>query len=65
LIAIGVLGVIGFIIAGVLYLTSAGNDKRIEKAKSAMVSCVIGVLVGLAGFVALRFAANLLNRDEF
>jgi hypothetical protein len=65
LIAMGIVSLIGFIVSGLLYFSSAGNDKRMEKAKSAMVACIIGVIVGLSGFVAIRLAANILNRDEF
>lgn len=61
LIAIGVAGVIGFAIAGILYLTAAGNDDQIKKAKSAMMASILGVIVALAGVVALQFAMNLLD----
>lgn len=58
---VGFLGIIGFAIAGILYLTAAGDDDRISKAKNAMLYSIIGVIVAIAGVVALRFAANLLN----
>jgi multisubunit Na+/H+ antiporter MnhB subunit len=59
--AIGLIGIIGFAIAGILYLTAAGDDDRISKAKNAMMYSIIGVLVALAGVVALTFARNLLG----
>ncbi|HRZ95738.1 MAG TPA: hypothetical protein P5262_04225 [Candidatus Moranbacteria bacterium] len=58
---VGFLGIIGFAIAGILYLTAAGDDDRITKAKNAMLYSIIGVIVAIAGVVALRFAANLLS----
>jgi hypothetical protein len=61
--AIGLVGIIGFAIAGILYLTAAGDDDRISKAKNAMLYSIIGVLVALAGVVALTFARNLLGGD--
>jgi protein-S-isoprenylcysteine O-methyltransferase Ste14 len=61
LMVIGIVGVIGFAIAGILYLTSAGDESRIETAKKAMLYSIVGVIVALAGVVALRFAQNLLG----
>ncbi len=59
--AIGIAGVIGFAIAGILYLTAAGNEDRIKSAKSAMVASIIGVLVAIAGVVALKAATGILG----
>jgi hypothetical protein len=57
---VGFLGIVGFAIAGILYLTSAGDDDRITKAKNAMIYSIIGVVVAIVGVVALKFAYNLL-----
>ena len=65
LLIIGVVGVIGFAIAGILYLTSAGDEERIEKAKQAMLYSIIGVIVALAGVVALKAAAAMLGGMTF
>lgn len=61
LIFIGILGVIGFVIAGILYLTAAGDEDRIKTAKSAMIYSIIGVIVALLGIVILRAAAGFLG----
>jgi hypothetical protein len=61
---VGFLGVIGFAIAGILYLTAAGDDDRISKAKNAMLYSIIGVIVAIAGVVALQFAGNLLDANN-
>lgn len=58
---VGVVGVIGFAIAGILYLTAAGDEERINKAKNAMLYSIIGVIVALAGLVALQFAKGMLG----
>lgn len=57
---IGVIAIIAFLIAGVLYLTSAGNDDMTKKAKSAMVAAITGVIVALIGLVVLRFVNSWL-----
>lgn len=45
--------VIGWIIAGILYLTAAGEPSKLGIAKNALVACVIGtILVGVAKVAA-------------
>lgn len=61
---VGIVGVIGFAIAGILYLTAAGDDSKIGTAKNAMLYSIIGVIVALAGLVALQFANGLLGAQS-
>lgn len=42
-IGIGILGVIGIVIAGIQYLTGGGNEEKIRKAKRRLFELVIGV----------------------
>ena len=65
LIIIGIVSIIGFIIAGILYLTSAGDETQAGKAKKAMLYSIIGVIVGLSGLVMLNAAFNLLDAGTF
>lgn len=58
---VGILAVIGFVIAGILYLTAAGSDDRIATAKSALLYSIIGIIVALGGLVAILFAQSLLS----
>jgi hypothetical protein len=57
----GIIAVIGFVISGILYLTSAGNDDQITKAKSAMTWSIVGVIVGLMGIVVLNAIGSWLS----
>jgi hypothetical protein len=61
---VGIVGVIGFCIAGILYLTAAGDETRIGTAKTAMMYSIIGVIVALAGLVALQVANSLLGAQS-
>lgn len=61
LLMVGVIGVIGFAIAGILYLTAAGDDTAIERAKSAMMYSIIGVIVAIVGVVAITAVQNMLG----
>lgn len=51
---LGFIAVIGFVISGILYLTAAGNESQIEKAKSAMTYSIVGVIVALMGWVIIQ-----------
>ncbi len=58
---LGFFGIIGFVISGILYLTSAGNDDQISTAKNAMKYSIIGVIVALLGFVIIKAVDTLLT----
>lgn len=61
LIVVGILGVIGFVIAGILYLTAAGDEDQIEKGKHAMIYSIIGVIVALLGVIIIKAAQGFLG----
>jgi len=58
---VGFIGVIGFAISGILYLTAAGSEDRIEKAKKAMTWSIIGVIVALMGYVIIQAVDAMLR----
>ncbi|QQS61721.1 MAG: hypothetical protein IPN70_02210 [Candidatus Moraniibacteriota bacterium] len=63
---LGFVAVIAFVISGLIYLTSGGNEDRASTAKNAMVYAIIGVVVALLGLIILNAAnAWLLNSNEF
>ncbi len=53
---IGFLAIIGFVISGILYLTAAGDEDQISKAKNAMVYSIVGVIVAMLGLVIFSAA---------
>lgn len=50
----GFFGIAGFVISGIQYLVSAGNEKGIETAKRNMKWSLVGVVVGISGMVIIR-----------
>jgi hypothetical protein len=58
---LGLLAVVGFVLAGMLFLLAGGNEDRIGQAKRALMYSIIGVFVALAGFVAVRAVDTLLR----
>lgn len=61
LLLFGFLSVIGFVIAGLLYLTAAGDEKQIGTAKAAMKWSIVGVVVALMGYVIIYAADTWLS----
>lgn len=61
LIIVGVVAIIAFLIAGLIYLTSAGDDNRMEQAKNAMIASIIGIIVALSGYIALKAISTWLE----
>jgi hypothetical protein len=61
---VGIIGVISFAIAGVLYLTAAGDEDRINTAKKAMMYSIIGVIVALMGLVILNAVQGFLGANN-
>lgn len=49
----GILAVIGFVISGIMYIMSTGEEDTMKKAKSAMIYSIVGVVVALSGLVII------------
>ena len=45
---VATLGTIMIIVAGILYLTSAGSEQRMGTAKKALIYAVVGIAIGLS-----------------
>ena len=56
---VGILGVLGFVVAGITYLTSYGDDKALEKAKKMMLYSVVGVVVALIGLIVVTAISGI------
>ncbi len=61
---LGFIAIIGFVIAGILYLTAAGNEDQIKKAKSAMMFSIMGVIVALVGYVIVGAVDSWLSASS-
>jgi len=56
-----ILGIISFVISGILYLTAAGSVDQEKRAKKAMVMSIIGVIIGISGLVIIYAVSKMLN----
>lgn len=52
---LGLIFVILIIYAGMLWMTSAGNDDKIDKAKKIMSAAIIGLVIVLAAYAITTF----------
>jgi hypothetical protein len=63
--AIGSIGVtiiaIGWVVAGILYLTSGGSPEKTGTAKKAVFAAVIGTVLIAVSYMAYDLIKNLLN----
>lgn len=56
-----IFGVIGFILSGIWYLLSAGEESMAEKGKEGMKWSIVGIIVGLSGFIIMQAVSALLG----
>ena len=57
----GFLAIISFLVSGMMYFFSAGDDKAQEKAKKQMTWSIMGVVIGLIGLVVIYTVDMFLN----
>jgi phosphotransferase system glucose/maltose/N-acetylglucosamine-specific IIC component len=58
---IGVIAVIMILYGAFLYITAAGNDESIAKAKSVIIYGLIGVLIAILSFAIVSFVASFVS----
>ncbi len=54
-------GIIGFVLSGIFYLISAGNEDMIKNGKEGMKWSIVGIIVGLSGFVIMQAVSMMLG----
>lgn len=60
ILAVGVtLVIIGWVVAGILYLTSAGSPERMKTAKTALIAAIIGTLLVILASTSYDFIRTL------
>ncbi len=54
----GSAAVIAIVIGGILYITSAGDEKRVSAAKNTLLYAVIGIIVAMLAFAIANFVIS-------
>ena len=55
---VGTIAIIMLVLAGMMYLTSAGSESRIETAKNMTTWSIVGIAIALAALIIVRQVAN-------
>ena len=58
---VGVLGIIGLVIAGALYFFAAGDERQLELAKRATIASVTGIMIALSGLVVIAALGKIVQ----
>jgi len=57
---VGIIAIIFMVIGGIMYMTTAGDDKRMETAKNIFKYSIIGTVIALASVVIVQQIAGLM-----
>lgn len=55
---VGVLAIIGIVIAGGMYFFTSGDVQRADTAKKILFGCIAGLVIALGGLVLVRTIAS-------
>lgn len=58
---LGVVAVVVIIIGGFMWMTAAGNDEKVGKAKKVIVQGIIGLIIVMFAFAIATFVINQLQ----
>lgn len=58
---VGIIAVVYLLYAGFLWMTSAGNEEKVAKAKKTLINAIIGLVVILSAFLIVSFVINKMN----
>jgi len=55
------LSVLMIVVAGIMYITSGGDEGRVDKAKSWLTYAIVGLVVALLGYVIVKTVSAALG----
>lgn len=55
------LSILMIVVAGIMYITSQGDEGRVDKAKGWLTYSIVGLVVALLGYVIVASVANALQ----
>ncbi len=61
---LAVLAILVIVIAGILYITSGGDEGRIQTAKTWLTYAIIGLIIALLAWVIVNTVANALDAGQ-
>jgi cytochrome bd-type quinol oxidase subunit 2 len=64
LLIIGIISVMAFVVSGIIYITSAGDEEQAKRAKRAVTNSVIGIVVALIGYAVVNLVFGILTNGS-
>ena len=61
---IGVIFLVLMIYAGILWMTAAGNDQQVNKAKNLLINAIIGLIIVFAAYAITAYVGDLLTNTS-
>ncbi|MFA5163677.1 MAG: pilin [Patescibacteria group bacterium] len=61
---IGVVFLVLMIYAGILWMTAAGNDQQVNKAKNLLINAIIGLIIVFAAYAITAYVGDLLTNTS-
>lgn len=61
---LGILAIVALVVAGIMYLGAAGDEKRTDTAKKIIMYTIIGVAVALLAYVIVMTVEQLVTGGE-
>jgi len=58
---VGLIAVVLFLYAGFLWMTAAGNEEKVTKARSMMIAAVIGIVIIFLSFALSKFVISKIS----
>ena len=59
---IGVIFLVLMIYSGIMWMTAAGNDQQVSKAKDLMINAIIGLIIVFAAYAITAYVGDLLTK---
>ncbi len=60
---LAVIAVVLFVYAGFLWMTAAGDEEKVGKAKSIITACIIGLVIIFISYSASTYVISTLNEE--
>lgn len=57
---VGVVAIIGLVLAGLLYFFAAGDMRQVALAKRALQAGIVGIVIALGGYILIRTLATFI-----
>jgi len=57
----GIVAIISLVLAGIMYLVIAGDEKKMQLAKRAVQASILGIILSMAGMICVRLIGQFFS----